>query len=171
MSYWKLRIRKERTLKSNQSRLAALELALQVPVEMVGPLTLTQMFRQAHLATNRFAEIKCIASARRQQHLEEMGKFAGILHKWEPQTAIRRIQASEKASRQFGQLRVIFRDGQSSGFDRLDIPDENAVLRQGEPVPRISLVVQEEIEEVLLPHTIKRFRQHAETPFGNGERC
>ena len=171
VSYWKLRIRKERTLISNQSRLAALELALQVPVEMVGPLTLTQMFCQAHLATNRFAEVKCTASARRQQHLKEMGKFAGVLHKWDPQAAIRRIQASEKASRQFGQLRVIFRDGQASGFDRLDIPDENAVLRQGEPVPRISLVVQEEIEEVLLPHTIKRFRQHAETPFGNGERC
>ena len=100
-----------------------------------------------------------------------MGKLAGVLHRWEPQAAIRRIHASKKASRQFSRLRPIFKEGQSSGFDRLDIPDSTAVLRKGEPVPQISLVVQEEIEEVLLPHTIRRFRQHAETLFGKGERC
>ena len=37
-------------------------------------------------------------------------------------------------------------------------------------MPRIPLVVKEEIEEVLLPHTEQRFRQHQETPFGSGTR-
>jgi ribonuclease HI len=60
--------------------------------------------------------------------------------------------------------------GSSGGLDRVDVPDSFAVLREGEAIPRIPLVVKEEIEEVLLPHTERRFRQHQETPFGHGSR-
>jgi hypothetical protein len=34
----------------------------------------------------------------------------------------------------------------------------------------MQLVTKEAIEDVLLPHTVKRFRQHKETPFGSGDR-
>ncbi len=57
-----------------------------------------------------------------------------------------------------------------SGLDRVDVPDSFAVLRDGEATPRIPLVTKEEIEEVLVPHTERRFRQHHETPFGTGGR-
>ena len=50
------------------------------------------------------------------------------------------------------------------------MPNSDAVLRPGEEVPRIPLVVKEQIEEVLVPHTEQRFRQHRETPFGSGKR-
>ena len=80
------------------------------------------------------------------------------------------ICSREKASRQFRQLRNILNPSASSGLDRIDVPNAYAVLRIGEEVPRIPLVVKEEIEEVLLPHTEQRFRQHQETPFGHGHR-
>ena len=77
---------------------------------------------------------------------------------------------AKKASHQFRQLRSILSPSASSGLDRIDVPNSYAVLRIGEEVPRIPLVVKEEIEEVLLPHTEQRFRQHQETPFGHGHR-
>ena len=55
-------------------------------------------------------------------------------------------------------------------LERIDIPNIYAVLRPDKQVPRISLVVKEEIEQVLVPHTEKRFQQYQETPFGNGVR-
>jgi hypothetical protein len=76
------------------------------------------------------------------------------------------IEAREQSSRQFRQLRQIFQNGASSGLDRIDVPNSYAVLRQKEDTPRIQLVVKEQIEEVLVPHTVRRFRQHTETPFG-----
>ena len=50
------------------------------------------------------------------------------------------------------------------------MPDQYAVLAEDESViPRIPLVLSSNIEAVLLPHTQKRFRQHAEISFGAGE--
>ena len=50
------------------------------------------------------------------------------------------------------------------------MPKTFAVLRVGGEVPRVPLVVKEEIKKALLPNTEKRLRQHQETPFGNGVR-
>jgi hypothetical protein len=58
----------------------------------------------------------------------------------------------------------------SHGLDRIDVPNANAVLREGEEMPRIPLVTKEEMEDILLPHTEQRFRQYQETPFGKGAR-
>ena len=151
-------------------RRAELETFLQVPPELTSHLPMVCLFREARHAKKRFGELKKSAGNKRAQHLEEVGKFAGILHKWEAQAAIRRIISSETSSRQFRLLGSIFGEGQSFGFVRLDVPDTFAVRRQNEPVPWISLVVQKEIEQVLLPHTVRRFRQHSETPFGGGKR-
>ena len=170
LSYWKLRILLERTKTCNQSRLQNLQIILQVPTQLSGILPFEKLVTEAQSAQKRFTALKKEALGKRQQHLDAMGRLAGALHKCESSAASRRIEASEKASRQYRTLRSIFRDGQSSGFDRLDIPDSYAVLRKDEPIPRISLVVQEEIEAVLLPHTVRRFQQHKETPFGMGER-
>ncbi|WP_317203178.1 hypothetical protein [Janthinobacterium sp.] len=71
---------------------------------------------------------------------------------------------------QFRQLRSILRTTTSSGLERIDVPNIYAVLRPGEPIPRIPLVTKEAIEEVLVPHTERRFTQHQETPFGHGYR-
>ena len=76
----------------------------------------------------------------------------------------------EKASNQFRQLRRALKTSMASGLVRIDVPNSQAVLRPGEQVPRIPLVTKEEIEEVLVPHTERRFTQHQETPFGHGER-
>ena len=84
--------------------------------------------------------------------------------------ACRAIAQREKSSKQFRQLRSIFHNTTASGLDRIDVPDSYAVLRVGEITPRIPLVTKEEIEDVLVPHTERRFRQHMETPFGKGAR-
>jgi hypothetical protein len=63
-----------------------------------------------------------------------------------------------------------FNKGASYGLERINAPNSFAVLRPGEDIPRIPLVVKEQIEEVLVPHTVQRFRQHPETPFGAGVR-
>ena len=80
------------------------------------------------------------------------------------------IEAREQSSRQFRHLRQIFNNGASTGLDRVDVPNEFAVLRPGEETPRIPLVVKKQIAEVLIPHTVQRFCQHEETPFGTSER-
>ena len=170
LSYWRLRIGQCRSGACNNSRLLELQTSLAILADHSRPLPLTRLFYEAQKAKKQFALVKRSSVEKRRQHLEDMGRFAGVVHRWAPQAAIRRIQASELSSQQFRQLRSIFRGGQSSGFDRLDIPDSTAVLRQDENIPRISLVVQEQIEEVLLPHTVRRFRQHDETPFGHGNR-
>ena len=80
------------------------------------------------------------------------------------------IEAREQLSKQFRLLRSIFNPGASYGLDRIDVPNSYAVLKKEEEVPRIPLVVKEQIEEVLVPHTEQRFRQHRETLFGSGQR-
>jgi hypothetical protein len=114
--------------------------------------------------------VKRNAAAHRESYLTEVAQLSASLHRWEVAADRSAILAREKASPQFKELRRILNGGSTSGFSRLDIPDAYAVLQEGEDVPRLSLVVKEEIEEVLVPHTEKRFRQHQETPFGQGER-
>ena len=80
------------------------------------------------------------------------------------------IAAQEKSSRQFRTLRSIFKQGRSNGLKSLNVPDQYAVLRRDEAPPRMRLVTKEAIEVALLPHTVNRFRQHRETPFGHGDR-
>ena len=63
-----------------------------------------------------------------------------------------------------------FANVNSAGLERIDVPNNDAVLRPHEQIPRIPLVTKEEIEEVLVPHTERRFTQHQETPFGQGYR-
>jgi hypothetical protein len=60
--------------------------------------------------------------------------------------------------------------GRSDRLDHIGVSNEYAVLRDGEGVPRIPLVTNEEMEDVLLPHMETPFRQHKETPFGPSER-
>ena len=80
------------------------------------------------------------------------------------------ISSVERSSLQFQQLRKILRTTTSAGLERIDVPNNDAVLRPDEQIPRIPLVTKEEIEEVLVPHTERRFTQHQETPFGHGYR-
>ena len=110
------------------------------------------------------------AQEHREAHNYEVAKLASVLHGMSESAAQSAIAARERASRQFRQLRSIFKPGRSQGLDRIDVPNSFAVRRDNEQVPRVPLVVKEEIEEALLPHTERRFRQHQETPFGKGAR-
>jgi hypothetical protein len=118
------------------------------------------------LAKQALRQVKRKATLLRETFLQESANLSASLHRWDATAARKSILARERASRQFRELRRILHGGRSSGFDRLDIPDEYAVRQEGAAIPRIPLVLKEEIEEVLLPHTEQRFRQHQETPFG-----
>jgi hypothetical protein len=110
------------------------------------------------------------AAALIEEFLKERGKFLAATQGMSEHAVCAAIEARERSSQQLRQLRQIFQRGASSGMERIDVPNSYAVLRQGEEIPRILLVVKEKIEEVLVPHTVKRFRQHTETPFGDGQR-
>ena len=168
--YWQMRVRTFSSGVVNTERLSKLAIAAKISdadLEVLEPHVVRKKCRQAKKA---FRLVKKDAASTRAAFMETTAKLSASLHNMSDAAAISAIAAREKSAKQFRQLRSIFKKGRSSGFDRLDIPDKFAVLREGEEPPRIPLVVKEKIEEVLLPHTEKRFRQHQETPFGNGAR-
>jgi hypothetical protein len=101
--------------------------------------------------------------------MTNQAELLAALHGMSDVTARAAIVTREKSSRQFCTLRNIFHEGRANGLERLNVPNDFAVLCKEEPQPRIQLVTKEEIEEALLPHTVQWFRQHKETPFGHGE--
>jgi hypothetical protein len=100
--------------------------------------------------------------------MHERATFLAATHGMSAKAACAAIAARERFSRQFRQLWSIMNSGASYGLDRIDVPNSYAVLRRGEELPQIPLVTKEDIEEVLVPHTDRRFWQHQETPFGGG---
>jgi len=106
----------------------------------------------------------------RQCFQRECAALHASLHHTSEEKAVKEIELRERLRRNYQQLRAVFKPGQSTGLDRIDVPDTYAVCREGEATPRIPLVVHEDIEKVLLPHTKQRFQQYSETPFGHGER-
>ena len=171
LRYWQMRTREFTSRYLNYAQLERLAAEVNIPSdeqEWLPSATVHTHCRKARKALKE--EVKKDAASLRTLHLEATARLSATLHKMSDEAAVSAIAAREKSSRQFKQLRSIFKSGMSSGFDRLDIPDLFAVRREGEETPRIPLVVKEEIEEVLLPHTEKRFRQHQETPFGKGTR-
>ena len=121
-------------------------------------------------AKTKHKQVKLDAAELRESYMTEQAALLAALHGMSEVAARAAIVSREKLASQFWTLRRIFKQGRSNGLERLDVPNEYAVLRQGEAQPRIQLVTKEEIEETLLPHTVRRFRQHHETPFGHGER-
>ena len=170
MRYWRMRGREFTSRNTNSEELEQLADAVDISPEDRIWKTSKEVHNLCRAAKRAHTAVKKDAVALRHLHLIAAAKLAATLHHTSEAAAVSAIAAREKSSRQFRQLRSILKVGQSSGFDRLDIPDVYAVLREGEEVPRIPLVVKEEIEAVLLPHTELRFRQHRETPFGHGER-
>jgi hypothetical protein len=117
-----------------------------------------------------FTKAKATAQSLREEHLRECASFLEATQSMSEKAAAATIAARERSSQQFRHLRSIFHKGASYSLDRIAVPNSYAVLRQNEETPRIPLVVKEAIEEVLVPHTERRFRQHHETPLGAGER-
>ena len=168
--YWRLRLCEYTSCQVNLDKLDSLATELHVlPIE-TDWLSFLDIRQHLWNARHAHRQAKIMASKLFEDHLEEMAKLAGALHGTSDTVARAAICSREKASRQFLQLRSILNPSASSGLDRIDVPNAYAILRIGEEVPRIPLVVKEEIEEVLLPHTEQRFRQHQETPFGHGHR-
>jgi hypothetical protein len=103
--------------------------------------------------------------------MNKQAELLAALHGMSDVAARAAIAAREKSSKQFRTLRSNFKQGRSNGFESLDVPDHYVVLvRRNEAPPRLQLVTKEAVEEVLLPHTVRRFRQNHETPFGHGNR-
>ncbi len=168
--YWKLRKSGFTTKRVNTKMLTSLATSLQLKVVDIvwqSPTTILGKIRQAG---RDFASAKAQAQDLRTDFLRERAAFQAATHSMTEHAACASIEACERSSRQFCQLRNVFNPGASYGLDRIDVPNSFAVLRQGEETPRIPLVVKEQIEDVLVPHTVKRFRQHCETPFGSGLR-
>jgi hypothetical protein len=138
-----------------------------VDIAWQSPSTILRKIRQAG---RDFASAKAHAQDLWTEYLHERATFQAATHSMSEHAACASIEACERSSRQFRQLRTVFNPGASYGLDRIDVPNSFAVLRQGEEIPRIPLVVKEQIEDVLVPHTEQRFRQHQETPFGSGTR-
>jgi ribonuclease HI/exonuclease III len=168
--YWRLRIREHTSRKSNQFTLDRLAGSCKISAEDVAYLSVPAIIGKIREARHNHKQVKIAAADLREAHMTDQAQFLAALHNMSDVAARAAIATREKSSGQFRNLRQIFKGPRSSGLERLDVPNEYAVRRQTEAIPRMQLVTKEEIEDVLLPHTVQRFRQHHETPFGNGDR-
>ena len=169
--YWRMRIREHTSGKTNQSRLDKLAIACKIPAEDIAYMSVTNICKKIQKAKKNHKQVKLEAAELRETHMHDQAQFIAALQGMTDVAARAAIAAREKSSNQFRNLRRIFHGTRSNGLERLDVPNAFAVLRQNEEAPRIQLVTKEAIEEVLLPHTVRRFCQHHETPFGQGDRC
>ena len=168
--YWRYRIREVTSRKSNQLMLDKLAAVCKISEEDIAWLSIANICAKIRVAKIKHKQVKLDAAELRETYMTEQGVLLAALQGMSEVAARAAIVSREKSASQFRTLRGIFKQGRSNGLERLDVPDEYAVLRRGEAQPRIQLVTKEEIEETLLQHTVRRFRQHHETPFGHGER-
>jgi hypothetical protein len=167
--YWRLCTREITSKFTNLLLLTELAQSLNIPAIDQEWQDSKTVFAKCRAAKKGLAKVKREAAALREQHLQDMAKLASSLHHTSEKAARSAIAWREKTARQFNEARPLLNGVQSGGMDQLEILDKYAVLQAGEETPRIPLVLKEEIEEVLLPHTEQRFCQHQETPFGRGE--
>ena len=170
LHYWRMRLSFLATGHTNTTTLGNLETTLDIPEGDRSYLSGIAIRQKARSARRALSHIKKQAASLRAEHLQQTATLLMDLYGLSKSAACNAIAHREKSSAQFRQLRSVFNTSSASGLDRIDVPDEYAVLRQGETVPRIPLVTKEEIEEVLVPHTFQRFCQHCETPFETGAR-
>ena len=174
MFYWLLRAREYTNGIRNEELLAKLEAKIgDVPTN---PTMLDDIRPFVH-NQNRMARIchdqsKKHSFANRERFDTETAEFDAARRGTSLPNALAAIKQRETAARNKTQMAPVYHEAKSSGVDRIDVPNEYAVPRPNEPTPRIPLVRKEEIEEVLVPHTMKRFRQPKadKTPFADGER-
>jgi hypothetical protein len=170
LEYWKLRLTEFTTRDTNETTLAEMAYKADISEDDIVWQTaavITVRLREARRLLNK---VQKNADTLHEQYRAEMAKFSAVVHGMDAGAARKAIDIRERAKKQFRQLRSVLKPATSHGLDRIDVPNEYAVLREGEEVPRIPLVTIEEMEDVLLPHTEKRFRQHQETPFGSDPR-
>jgi hypothetical protein len=167
--YWRYRIREHTSGKTNQKRLDELAESCSILADDIAWASLNRIPTKIGEAKLNHKKVKTAAAELREQHMTNQAQFIAALHGMSDVAARAAIASREKSSNQFRTLRQIFKGGWSSGLERLDVPNQFAVLRQHETVPRIPLVTKEAIEDALIPHTEQRFRQHSETPFGHGK--
>jgi ribonuclease HI len=168
--YWRYRIREKTSRKTNQIMLDSLAAACNIAEEDIAWASIATICSRIKEAKIQHKRVKQDAAQLRETYMTEQAALFSALHNMPEVAARAAIVSREKSANEFRTLRQIFKHGQSNGLERLDVPNDHAVLRRGEAQPRIQLVTKERIEDVLLPHTVRRFRQHQETPFGHGDR-
>ena len=168
--YWKLRYRKYTSRNLKQKMLDRLAADCKIPAEEIAWLSCANIRTKVREARKEHKQVKINATELRELHMTDQAHFLAALHGMSDVSARAAIAAREISSRQFRTLRAIFHKGRSNGLERLDVPNDFAVLRRDKPQPRVRLITKEGIEGALLPHTVRRFRQHKETPFGYGAR-
>ena len=160
--YWILRRRDAYALENNVVELERLAVLAEISEELKQFVT---------KACKELAAVRKVAQKKRDAMLEEDAAFKAAVQKCDHESAKSQILNQEISSREFKDA-VFFKgkDKSTGGLSRIDVPNVYAVLRPNEAVPRIPLVVKEDIEEALLPNTMLRFTQYQETPFGHGPR-
>jgi hypothetical protein len=155
--YWRLRLREYTSAQVNMQTLYDLEQSIGLDKTETAGQSYTTVRAKIRKARRDHNASKAEATKLREEFLRERATFLAATQGMSEAAACSAIETRERSSRQFWHLRSIFRQGVSSGLDRIDIPNSYAVLRPGEDIPRIPLVVKEDIEEVLIPHTVKMF--------------
>ena len=168
--YWRLRMSELTSMQVNLSELTKLATQLKLSATDRGPQSNIAIRQKIWSSKRALKVVKSKAQDLRDEHMHERATFLAATHGMSVNAACAAIAARERSSRQLRQLRLILNKGATYGLDRIEVPNSFAVLRRGEELPRIPLVTREDIEEVLVPHTEHRFRQHQETPFGGGMR-
>ena len=149
LMYWRLRICEHTSRKTNQNMLDTLAASCSRAEEDIAWASFNTIRTKIREAKKHHKQVKLEAADLREQYMTNQAQFIAALQGMLDVAARAAIAAREKSSNQFRTLRSIFNGGRSSELERLDVPNQFAVLRPNEAIPRISLVTKEAIEEVL----------------------
>jgi hypothetical protein len=121
--YWKLRKSGFTTRKVNATMLTNLAKSSKLTVADIvwqSPITILRKIRQA---SRDFASANAHAQDLRTDYLRERAALQAATHSMSEHAACASIEACERSSRQFCQLRTVFNPGASYGLDCIDVPN------------------------------------------------
>jgi hypothetical protein len=169
--YWSMRLSQHRTQIDHSRQLAALsqQLAEAYPEVTQPNLTQRQLEEQVRKENTRLNQVKKDAQALRETFLQERAEFYSIVHRTNSEVAIRNILKAESMARKYRAIRRALKGEQSPGLDRVQVP-ANSPEGSAHNDTLHWAITKEEVHSALQAVNPARFRGHAPTPFGQGER-
>jgi hypothetical protein len=122
--YWRYRIQEHTSRKCNQIMLDRLATSCNISEIDRGWLSVANICNKIRDAKSKHKKVKLDAAELRKTHLNEQAVLLAALQRMSKVAARAAIAARKKAANQFRTLRWIFKQGQSNGLERLDVPNE-----------------------------------------------
>lgn len=164
LHYWLTRLSQLTTDRSSNEYLHALELELQIKLgQDTHPMSKLELIAQVRAARADVKAVYAEATANRKAFLLDKIALHNSTGQQESADALSAIAKAEQQQRTWAQIRSALKPERSAGLDRIQVLDATSGEHQW-------VYTTDEIHSSILSNNIKRFRAHAATPFGSGER-